>query len=171
MKEFYSKLDSTQKMVVKLFSTTGYRVYRPATQLVPTGYTALYRPAAGFKSPYLVPFSCKIASATGYRVYRPGTGYTALVQLIRPQLVSHPTQSIQLCVDSGAGRQQVSTNMASTDWLQSLQITIPVYRLYSLIFTKTGCRVITSTTGYRACQQGTGYTTLLHQNRLQSLLT
>ena len=84
-------------------------------------------------------------------------------------LQSHSTQSIQLCVDSGAGRQQVSTNMASTDWLQSLQITRPVYRLYSLIFTKTGCRVITSTIGYRACRQGTGYTTLLHQNRLQSL--
>ena len=86
-------------------------------------------------------------------------------------LQSHPTQSIQLCVDSGAGRQQVSTNMASADQLQSLQITRPVYRLYSLIFTKTGYRMITSTTGYRAYQQGTGYTALLHQNRLQSLPT
>ena len=53
---------------------------------------------------------------TGYRVIRPS-----------------PLNS----VDSGAGRQQVSTNMASSDRLQSLQITRPVYRLYSLIFTKT----------------------------------
>ena len=30
--------------------------------------------------------------------------------------------------------------------------TRPVYRLYSLVFTKTGYRVITSTTGYRADQ-------------------
>ena len=127
-------------------STTGYRVYRPATQ------------------------PCTVASTTGYsvptryRLHSLGTAYPT------PNwLQSHPTQSIQLCVDSGAGRQQVSTNMASTDWLQSLQITRPVYRLYSLIFTKTSCRVITSTIGYRACRQGTGYTTLLHQNRLQSL--
>ena len=119
--------------------------------------------------------SCKIASATGCRVYRPGTSYTALYSCFNnwlqsvptryrlhslgtayptPTGYSHPTQSIQLCVDSGAGRPQVSTNMTSTDWLQSLQITRPVYRLYSLIFTKTGCRVITSTTGYRACRQG-----------------
>ena len=34
-------------------------------------------------------------------------------------------------VDFGAGRQQVSTIMAATDRLQSLQITRPVYRLYS----------------------------------------
>ena len=60
-------------------------------------------------------------------------------------------------VDLGAGRQQVSTNMASTDRLQSLQITRSVYRLYSLVFTKTGYRVITSTTGYRAYRPGTGY--------------
>ena len=73
-------------------------------------------------------------------------------------LQSHPTQSIQLCVDSRTGRQQVSANMASIDWLQSFQITRPVYRLYSLIFTKTGYRVITSTTGYRAYRHGTGYT-------------
>ena len=77
----------------KLASTTGYRVYRPATQ------------------------PCTVASITGYRVYRLhslGTAYPT------PNwLQSHPTQSIQLCVDSGAGRQQVSTNMASTDWLQS----------------------------------------------------
>ena len=86
-------------------------------------------------------------------------------------LQSHLTQSIQLCVDSGAGRQEVSTNMSSTDRLQSLQITRPVYRLYSLIFTKTSYRVITSTTGYRAYRQGTGYTALLHQNRFQSLPT
>ena len=106
-------------------------------------------------------------------MYRPGTGYTALVQLTRPppQLVTESSDQVHSTLDSGAGRQQVSTNMASTDWLQSLQITRPVYWLYSLIFTKTGCRVITSTTGYRACRQGTGYTTLLHQNRLQSLWT
>ena len=130
-----------------LAPTTGYRVYRPATQ------------------------PCTVALITVYRMYRPGTGYTTLVPLTRPPnwLQSHPTQSIQLCVDSGAGRQQVPTNMASTDWLQSLQITRPVYRLYSLSFTKTGCRVTTSTIGYRACRQGTGYTTLLHRNRLQSL--
>ena len=133
-------------------ASTGYRVYRPATQ------------------PRIV------ASAAGYRVYRPGIGYTALVQLTPPPpppptgyRVIRPSPFNS--VDSGAGRQQVPTNMASTDWLQSLQITRPVYQLYSLIFTKTGCRVITSTTGYRACRQGIGYTTLLHQNRLQSLPT
>ena len=89
----------------------------------------------------------------------PPTGY----RVIRPS----PFHS----VDSGAGRPQVSTNMASTDRLQSLQITRPVYRLCSLTFTKTGYRAITSTTGYRAYQQGTGHTALLHQNRLQSLPT
>ena len=60
---------------------------------------------------------------------------------------------------------------ASTNRLQSLQITRPVYRLYSLVFTKAGYRVITVTTGYRAYRPGTGYTALLHQNRLQSLPT
>ena len=66
--------------------------------------------------------SCKFVSATGYRVYRLVTSYTALyscfsnwlqsvpirywlhslVQLTRPNwLQSHPSQSIQLCVDSG----------------------------------------------------------------------
>ena len=40
--------------------------------------------------------------------------------------------STQLCVDSEAGRQQVSTNMASSDWLQSLQITsLPAIQPYS----------------------------------------
>ena len=72
-------------------------------------------------------------------------------------------------VDFGAGRHQVSTNMASTDRLQSLQITRPVYQLYSLIFTKTGYRVNTATTGYRAYRPGISYTDLLHQNWLQSL--
>ena len=86
-------------------------------------------------------------------------------------LQSHPTQSIQLGVDSGAGRQHVSTNMASTDRLQSFQITRLVYQLYSLVFTKTGYRGITSMTGYRAYRPGTGYTDLLYQNWLQSLPT
>ena len=113
----------------------------------------------------------KIASATGYRVYRPGTGYTALTVVLHPTgyRVSLPCPFNS--VDFGAGRQQVSTNMASADQLQSPQITRPVYRLYSLVFTKTGYRVITATTGYRAYQPGTGYTALLHQNRLQSLPT
>ena len=58
-------------------------------------------------------------------------------------LQSHPTQSIQPCVDSGAGRQQVSTNMASTDWLQysNHQTRLPAIQPY------------------------------FHQNRLQSLPT
>ena len=40
-------------------------------------------------------------------------------------------------VDLGTGRQQVSTNMSSTDRLQSSNH-IPFYWLYSLVFTKTG---------------------------------
>ena len=129
-----------------LASTTGYRVYRPATQ------------------------PCTVASITGYRVYRPGTDYTALVQLTRPPtgyrvIRPSPFNSVLILGQVDSKYLQI--------WLQltgySLQITRPVYWLYSLIFTKTGCRVITSTIGYRACRQGTGYTTLLHQNRLQSL--
>ena len=38
--------------------------------------------------------SCKITSATGYRVYQPGTGYTALVQLTRPQLVTESSDLV-----------------------------------------------------------------------------
>ena len=78
---------------------------------------------------------------------------------------------VHLTVDFGVGRQKVSTNMASTDRLQSLLITRPVYWLYNRVFTKTGYRVITATTGYRAYRPGTGYTALPHQNWLQSLPT
>ena len=102
-------------------------------------------------------------------MYQPGTGYTALYSCFNNWLQSVPTRyrlhslgtalppppppptpltgyrvirpSPFNSVDSGAGRQQGSTNMASTDWLQSLQITRPVYRLYSLISTKTSYRV------------------------------
>ena len=135
-----------------LASTTGYRVYRLATQ------------------------PCAVASITGYRVYRPGTGYTALVQLTRPPpppptgyRVIRPSPFNSVLILGQVDRKYLQIWLQLTGY--SLQITRPVYRLYSLIFTKTGCRVITSTIGYRACRQGTGYTTLLHQNRLQSLPT
>ena len=148
MKESYSKLDSTQKMVVKLFQQLVTEYTDRLHSLIPTGcrlqvsLPSSTQPAVSrvfntqkkvkkvvkllqqlvTECPDRVPATqpCTVASTTGYRVYRPGTGYTALVQLTRPPnwLQSHPTQSIQLCVDSGAGRQQVSTNMASTDWLQ-----------------------------------------------------
>ena len=79
---------------------------------------------------------CRIVSATGYRVYLPDTGHTAFsfVQLTRPnRLQGHPTQSTQLCIDSGAGRQLVSTRYGfnlmvtkSTDQVPATQ-----YLLYS----------------------------------------
>ena len=122
----HSKLNSTQKIVVNLLQ-----------QLVPA------------TQPCTVAFNnCLQNVPTRYRLHSLCTAY-----LTPNWLQSHPTQSIQLLVDSGAGRQQLSTNVASADWLQSLQITRPVYWLHSLIFTKTGYRVITSTTGYRAYQK------------------
>ena len=157
--------------------TALYSCFNNWLQSIPTGYTALY---SCFNN-WLQCTDQVLATQPWYSCFNNWLQCTDQVLATQPWyslpdppppppppnwLQSHPTQSIQLCVDSGAGRQQVSTNMASTDWLQSLQITRPVNRLYSLIFTKTGCRVITSTIGYRACQQGTGYTTLLHQNRL-----
>ena len=106
--------------------------------------------------------NCKLASATGYRVYRPRAGYTALyncfnnwlqsvsarVPATQPLyslhpppnwLQSHPIQSIQLCVDSGAGRQLISTRygfnrlvIESTDRTHSL---LHINRLQSLPIT------------------------------------
>ena len=62
MEETYSKLNSTQKIVVNLLQqlVTEYTDRAPATQ------------------------PCTVASATGYRVYRPGTGYTAFYSLPDP---------------------------------------------------------------------------------------
>ena len=86
MEKTYSKLNSTQKAVVKLLQ-----------QLV-TEYTD------------------RVLATQPCTAYQIPTGY------------SHPTQSIQLCVDSGADRQLVSTRYGfhlpvtkSTDWVPATQ--------------------------------------------------
>ena len=88
MEETCSKLNSTQKIVVNLLQ----QVVTECTDRVPATQP------------------CTVASTTGYRVYRPGTGYTAFVQLTRPPTgyrVIRPSPFNS--VDSGAGRQLVST--------------------------------------------------------------
>ena len=90
-----------------LASTTGYRVYRLvlATQLVHslqqlvtvcTDRLPASQPYTVASTGYSVPATqpCTLASTTGYRVYRPGTGYAALVQLIRPQLVTESSDPV-----------------------------------------------------------------------------
>ena len=88
--------------------TALYPCFNNWLQSVPTGYTALY---SCFNN-------CLQSVQTRYGLHNLGTAYPTPPNWLQ----SHLTQSIQLCVESGAGRQQVSTNMASTDWLQSLQI-------------------------------------------------
>ena len=134
----------------------------------------MYRPGTGYTAVYSCFNNCLQSVLTRYRLQSLCTAYPTpqLVTVILPS--SFNSVLILGQVSTGIwGRYlgQVSTNMASADRLQSLQITRSVYRLYSLIFTKTSYRVITSTTGYRAYQQGTGYTALLHQTWLQSLPT
>ena len=87
MEETYSKLNSTQKIVVKLLQ----QLISEYTDWVPA------------KQP------CTVASTTGYRVYRPVTGYTALYSLPHPTSYRVFRPSPFNCVDSGAGRQQTST--------------------------------------------------------------
>ena len=72
MEETYSKLNSTQKIVVKLLQ----QLVTECTDRV------------------LATQPCTVASTTGYRVYGPGTGYTALVQLTRPQLVTESSDPV-----------------------------------------------------------------------------
>ena len=86
---------------------------------------------------------------TGYRLH-------SNVNLTRPnRLQSHPTQSIQLCVDSGAGRQLVSTRygfnrpVTGPSWLlptstknhQPTDLSISWQLLISSLF--TGLRLMT----------------------------
>ena len=135
MEETYSKLNSTQKIVVKLLQQL---VYRPDT-----GYTALYSCFNNWLQSvptryWLHSLGTAYPTPTGYRVIRPS-----------------PFNSVLILGQVDSKYLQIWLQLTGySDWLQSLQITRPVYRLYSLIFTKTGCRVITSTTGYRACRQG-----------------
>ena len=68
--------------------------------------------------------------------------------------------------DLGVGRHQVSTNMASTDRLQSLLITRLVYRLYNRVFTKNWLQSDCCNNWLQSLP-GTGYTALPHQNRFR----
>ena len=70
----------------KIALAIGYRVYRP----VPATQPCTLASTTGYRVYRLVLATqpCTLAPTTGYRVYRPGTGYTALVQLIRPELVT-----------------------------------------------------------------------------------
>ena len=151
MEETRSKLNSTQKIVVNLLQ----QLVTECTDRVPATQP------------------CTVVSTTVYRVHRQGTGYTAFVQLTRSQagyrvIRPSPFNSVLILGQVDSKYLQI--------WLQ-----LTGYRVfkspdqftgYTTLFSpKPVYRVITSTTGYRAYQQGTSYTALLHQNRLQSLPT
>ena len=95
MKETYSKLNSTQMIVVNFLQqlvtecTDRVPVTEPCTVAsitdysVLTGYTALYSyPNNSLQCTDRAPATqpCTVVSTTGYRVYRPGTGYTAFTE-------------------------------------------------------------------------------------------
>ena len=117
MEETYSKLNSTHKIVVKLFcsnclvlATTGYRVCRLVQATQP----------------------CTLASTTGYRVYR-------LVLATQPCTLASTTEYSVL---AGSGYTALYTGF--NNWLHSVRLVLATqpctlastYRLQSLL---TGC--------------------------------
>ena len=138
MEETYSKLNSTQKIVVKLFqqlvtectgSTTLYTCFDKWLQSVPTStcYTALY-----------TCFNNWLQSVPA------GTGYTALYTCFNNCLQSVPTSTCYIvlysCFNTG----------------------YRVYRLYSLVHLSNWLHMA-STYQLQVYQQGTAYTVLTVQ--------
>ena len=91
MKETYSKLNSTQRIVVNFLQqlvtecTDRVPVTQPYTVASTTdySYTALYSYSNNWlqcTNRVAATQPCTVVLTTGYRVYRPGTGYTAFTE-------------------------------------------------------------------------------------------
>ena len=176
MEETYSKLNSTQKIVVKLFSATGYRVYgwywlhslvhllqqlvlaaQPCTLTSTTRYR-VYPLVLGTQP-------CTLVSTTGYRVYwsvlptQPSS--TTAYRVYRLVLATQPC-TLASTTGYRVYRLVLATQPSSTT----------TSRVYRLVLATQLC-TLASTAGYRVCRLvlATQPCALASTYRLQSILT